>query len=79
MTPTGSIALDNQRAGQNTFKTCVATGTLHLIGGSSYGTMATGQTRNLNPTRIRFYSEAEYIEVKPALFGSSTTLISMDL
>ena len=75
MTPTGSIALDNQRAGQNTFKTCVATGTLHLIGGSSYGTMATGQTRNLNPTRIRFYSEAEYIEVKPALFGSSVNNI----
>ena len=30
-----------------------------------------GQTNNLNPTRIRFYSEAEYIEVKPALIGSS--------
>ena len=34
-----------------------------------------GQTSNLNPTRIRFYSEAEYIEVKPALFGSSVTNI----
>ena len=40
MTSAGSIASDNQRAGQNTFKTCVATGRLHLIGGSSYGTMA---------------------------------------